>query len=216
MPSSKSVESRNETSYNMVIVGAPGSGKSCIVIRFIAGRFVGVYEPTLEDSYRKQIVVDDEAGVVDIFDTAGADDFVLVRDAFMRDAEGFLCIYAINDPDSFEEVTNLYDHCKRVKDSAEYPRIPCVILANKCDLKTEERKVSTEQGVELARSLGAAYFETSALTGANVTEAFCALVRDIRRARRGSFAETASTVSEDITEPVKKKMVKKDKKCIII
>jgi len=199
----------------MVIVGAPGSGKSCIVIRFIAGRFVGAYEPTLEDSYRKQIVVDDEAGIVDIFDTAGADDFVLVRDAFMRDAEGFLCIYAMNDLDSFEEVTNLYDHCKRVKDSAEYPRIPCVILANKCDL-IEERIVSTEQGVELARSLGATYFETSALTGANVTEAFFALVRDIRRARRGSFADSASTVSEEVLEPVKKKMVKKDKKCIII
>jgi len=198
----------------MVIVGAPGSGKSCLVIRFIAARFVGVYEPTLEDSYRKQILVDNEAGLVDIFDTAGADEFAMVRDSFMRDAEGFLCVYAIDDSASFKEVTRLYDHCKRVKDSAEYPHIPCVVLANKCDLPKEEKRVSSEQGAELARSLGASYFETSALTGANVSEAFYALVRDIRSARRGSFRDVSEISS--LEQKPKKKTIKKEKKCLII
>lgn len=33
--------------------------------------FVEEYDPTIEDSYRKQCVIDDEVAVLDILDTAG-------------------------------------------------------------------------------------------------------------------------------------------------
>jgi len=44
--------------YKLVVVGGGGVGKSALTIRFIQGHFIDDYDPTIEDSYRKQSVVD--------------------------------------------------------------------------------------------------------------------------------------------------------------
>jgi hypothetical protein len=41
------------------------------VLCFLKSHFVEEYDPTIEDSYRKQCVIDDEVAVLDILDTAG-------------------------------------------------------------------------------------------------------------------------------------------------
>lgn len=40
-----------------------------------SSKFVETYDPTLEDSYRRQITVGSREVVLDIFDTAGQEDF---------------------------------------------------------------------------------------------------------------------------------------------
>ena len=39
----------------MVVVGAGGVGKSALTIQLIQNHFVDEYDPTIEDSYRKQV-----------------------------------------------------------------------------------------------------------------------------------------------------------------
>jgi hypothetical protein len=56
-------------------------------------------------SYRKQVTVDGEECLLDIFDTAGQEDFSAVRDQYMRTGDGFLCVYAVTLKNSFDEVT---------------------------------------------------------------------------------------------------------------
>lgn len=54
-----------------MVVGGGGVGKSALTIQLIQAHFVDEYDPTIEDSYRKQIRLDDEAALLDILDTAG-------------------------------------------------------------------------------------------------------------------------------------------------
>ena len=42
----------------MIVLGAGGVGKSAITVRFVSDTFVSDYDPTIEDSYMKQVVVD--------------------------------------------------------------------------------------------------------------------------------------------------------------
>merc|ERR1712100_296179 len=122
--------------YRVVLVGVGGVGKSCLTIQFIADRFVEDYDPTLEDSYRKQLTVDNEDYLLDIFDTAGQEDFSAVRDQYMRTGDGFLCVYSVTLRTSFEEVSNFHEHILQVKD-LDY--VPFIMVGNKCDLEADRR-----------------------------------------------------------------------------
>eukprot|EP01096_Ripella_sp_DP13-Kostka_P003027 TRINITY_DN14338_c0_g1_i1.p1 TRINITY_DN14338_c0_g1~~TRINITY_DN14338_c0_g1_i1.p1 ORF type:complete len:190 (+),score=49.91 TRINITY_DN14338_c0_g1_i1:127-696(+) len=165
--------------FRVVVIGEGGVGKSCLTIQFINEKFVEEYDPTLEDSYRKQLTVDDDEHVLDIFDTAGQEDFCAVRDQYMRTGEGFLCVYSICAEATFRKVKELYDHVLRVKDTES---VAFILVGNKADME-KLRQVPTEEGAALARSLNVPFFETSAKTGLNVSEIFVQSIREITKWR---------------------------------
>lgn len=41
-------------------------------------------DPTIEDSYQQQAIIDGEAALLDILDTAGQVEFTAMRDQYMR------------------------------------------------------------------------------------------------------------------------------------
>lgn len=67
----------------------------------------------LQDSYRKQVVIDGETCLLDILDTAGQEEYSAMRDQYMRTGEGFLCVFAINNSKSFADI-NLYRYDLRL------------------------------------------------------------------------------------------------------
>uniref|UniRef100_A0A8C0UAB1 NRAS proto-onco, GTPase n=30 Tax=Passeriformes TaxID=9126 RepID=A0A8C0UAB1_CYACU len=148
----------------------PGAGRSS------AGLTPGCR--VLQDSYRKQVVIDGETCLLDILDTAGQEEYSAMRDQYMRTGEGFLCVFAINNSKSFADINLYREQIKRVKDSDD---VPMVLVGNKCDLPT--RTVDTKQAQELAKSYGIPFIETSAKTRQGVEDAFYTLVREIRQYR---------------------------------
>jgi len=68
------------TEYKLVIVGGGGVGKSALTIQLIQNHFIDEYDPTIEDSYRKQVTIDDETCLLDILDTAGQEEYSAMRD----------------------------------------------------------------------------------------------------------------------------------------
>eukprot|EP00736_Rhodelphis_marinus_P009049 Rmarinus@m.10025 len=165
------------TEYKLVIVGGGGVGKSALTIQLIQNHFIDEYDPTIEDSYRKQTTIDDETCLLDILDTAGQEEYSAMRDQYMRTGQGFLLVYSITSRSSFEEIASFREQILRVKDA---DKVPMVIVGNKVDLE-HDRQVTTVEGRDLAKSYGCPFMETSAKARIHVEESFHELVREIRR-----------------------------------
>lgn len=164
------------TEYKLVIVGAGGVGKSAMTIQFVQSHFVDEYDPTIEDSYRKQVTIDDETCLLDLLDTAGQEEYSAMRDQYMRTGQGFLMLYAITSRSSFEEISVFHDQILRVKDT---DKVPMIVCGNKCDMEAE-RQVTTQEGLELSHKYNIPFLETSAKCRINVDDAFFEIVRQIR------------------------------------
>lgn len=156
----------------MVVIGGGGVGKSALTVQFIQGHFVDEYDPTIEDSYHKEVQVDNETVALDILDTAGQEEFSAMREQYVRSGNGFLLVYSVASRQSFDEVQQIYQQIMRSKNNDS--NFPIVLVANKIDL-TSERIVTTEEGSRLANRLNLPYMEASAKTRFNVQESFKAL-----------------------------------------
>ncbi|KAH3760663.1 Ras GTPase [Pelomyxa schiedti] len=166
----------NENVYKLVVLGSGGVGKSAITVQFVQGIFVEKYDPTIEDSYRKQIEVDGQACMLEILDTAGTEQFTAMRDLYMKNGHGFVLVYSIISISTFRDLPDMHDQILRVKDAAT---VPLVLVGNKCDL-TEQRVVTSEDGQGLATKWGGAIFlEASARMKINIERIFMELIRQI-------------------------------------
>ncbi|XP_068247281.1 ras-like protein 2 [Palaemon carinicauda] len=163
--------------YKIVVVGGGGVGKSAITIQFIQSYFATDYDPTIEDSYTKQCVIDDVVAKLDILDTAGQEEFSAMREQYMRSGEGFLLVFSVTDRNSFEELIRFHKQILRVKDRDEFPML---MVANKADLE-HQRVTSTEEAHTLARQLKIPYIECSAKNRTNIDQTFYELVRIVRK-----------------------------------
>ncbi|EDO01385.1 hypothetical protein SS1G_03860 [Sclerotinia sclerotiorum 1980 UF-70] len=136
----------------------------------------GGYDPTIEDSYRKQVAIDGQSCMLEVLDTAGQEEYTALRDQWIRDGEGFVLVYSISSRSSFTRIQRFHNQIQRVKESSSsspvYPGspispispsepVPIMLVGNKCDRVTE-RDVSTQEGHALARKLGCEFVEASA------------------------------------------------------
>ncbi|KAI8381019.1 ras related protein 1b [Radiomyces spectabilis] len=164
--------------YKLVVLGSGGVGKSALTVQFVQCIFVEKYDPTIEDSYRKQVEVDGQQCMLEILDTAGTEQFTAMRDLYMKNGQGFLLVFSIASMVTLTDLQELREQILRVKDTAN---VPMVLVGNKCDLE-EERMVSREQGMMLSQQWGGKpFYETSARLKINVDEVFYDLVRQINR-----------------------------------
>jgi len=162
------------------VVGVGGVGKSSVSLRLVQNKFVDDYDPTIEDSYRKQVSVDKKSVVLDILDTAGQEMFSSYRDSYYKNAQGYLLVYSVTSSNSLSETGKFWESICRAKDAT---KVPAVLIGNKIDL---DRVVPKSDGEALASKLEAPFFETSAKTNVNVEECFFELVRQVRKFQKES------------------------------
>lgn len=174
--------------WRICVVGSGGVGKSCVTIQFLRQRFSEYYDPTIEESYRKPVTVDDEEYNLEIVDTAGQEEFTSFRDSSLSHGDGFLLVFAIISASSWGELKSLREKIQRVKDC---DTTPMVIIGNKADLRNE-RTVTTREAEEYCKGVNCPYLETSAKTGHNVAESFHEVVRQIAKSTPAPESNTQS------------------------
>ena len=79
------------------------------------------YDPTIEDSYRKTITINNaarsEAIQLEILDTAGTEQLAAMRDLYVRTGHAFLLVYSVTSAASLQEAIDIYDQIRRAKDA---------------------------------------------------------------------------------------------------
>ncbi|KAJ3017328.1 UNVERIFIED_CONTAM: Ras GTPase ras2 [Siphonaria sp. JEL0065] len=164
--------------HRLVVLGDGGVGKTALTLQLCTNHFVETYDPTIEDSYNKQVVVDDVACNLEILDTAGQEEYTALRDQWIRDGEGFLLVFSLTSRSTFFRIEGFLDQILRVKDTDDH--VPIILVGNKSD-RTGEREVSREEGQALATKMRCQYVETSAKFRQNVDLVFYNVVRVLRK-----------------------------------
>jgi Ras-related protein Rap-1B len=121
--------------------------------------------------------VDGRHIVLEILDTAGTEQFVAMRDLYMKTGQGFLLVFSITSQSSLAELAGLRDEIIRIKDDEN---VPIVICGNKADLE-DHRAVPRTKGFSISQRWNAPYYEASARTKTNVDEVFIDLCRQMLR-----------------------------------
>ena len=162
--------------HKVIMIGSRGVGKSSLTLQFMYQDFLEEYEPTNADSYCKNVVLDGMEAQIDILDTAGQEDYAAISDNYIRNGEGFMCIFSVTSFSQFLACEDFRDQIIKTKNSEP---IPFILVGNKCDLNNC-REVSQIQAQNLANNWKVPYIETSAKTNVNVDKVFFDLLREIR------------------------------------
>ena len=160
----------------VVMLGALTVGKTALILKFVNNKFPLEHDGTIEDTYFVDINVEEKKRKLKIIDTAGHSDFQNNLDTWISQGDCFLLIYSINDFNSFEQVNTIYKKICQIKGEEE-ENIIAILIGNKCDLPTNERKVLTNEAEEYAKNNNMNFLESSAFNGYNVKEAFCGITK---------------------------------------
>eukprot|EP00898_Chlorokybus_atmophyticus_P007240 jgi/Chlat1/7517/Chrsp61S00553 len=157
----------------LLLIGDCGVGKSSLLMRFSDDRFHVSYRPTLGIDYRSHMMEVNNGKKVklQVWDTAGQERFRNIALSYYRGAHGVLPVYDVSNEESFDNVAYWMGSLNH----SASPDIVKVLIGNKRDVNSDQRVVSVEQGKQVAERYGVSFFETSAISGDNVREAFEAI-----------------------------------------
>ena len=185
-----------ENSYKILTIGESGVGKTAILKRYVEDKFPKHHLSTIGIDYlSKDITIYNKKIKLRVWDTAGQERYRNITTHTYKDADGIALVFDVTDEGSFNQIT---DWIEQIDTNANRDEISIILIGNKIDLK-DERLVEKEKGEEMAENLHIKYFETSALTGEGINQAFEYLAKLIFRVRNpdANLSRNISLSKED-------------------
>ncbi|CAM2109501.1 GTPase RhebL1 isoform X1 [Caretta caretta] len=172
----------------VVILGYRSVGKTSLAHQFVDGEFLECYDPTVESTYNKMLMVGKDEFHLQLVDTAGQDEYTILPPSFSIGIHGYLLVYSVTSLRSFQVVKTLHN---RLYESRGKTRMPVVLVGNKADLSLESshstpcrvssREVKTDEGKKLADTWGAVFLESSAKENQMTRGIFTKIIEEIDR-----------------------------------
>ncbi|KAL7671086.1 hypothetical protein ACOME3_005999 [Neoechinorhynchus agilis] len=154
--------------FKYIMIGDTGVGKSCLLLQFTDRRFQPVHDLTIGVEFGARMITTEGKQIkLQIWDTAGQENFRSITRSYYRGAAGALLVYDITRRETFEHVADWLEDARLHSSS----NMVVMLIGNKSDMDSR-REVSKEEGESFAAKNKLVFIETSAKTGENVEEAF--------------------------------------------
>ena len=194
--------------FKILTLGEGGVGKTAILKRYVENKFEKHHLATIGIDYQsKTIKIKNKEIKLKIWDTAGQERYKNIASQLYKGADGIMLVYDITNDYSFSKIT---DWMEQINNNLSKNDIGIVLIGNKSDI--EDRMIDKEKGEEKAKEYGIEFYETSALNGNGINEAFEGLAKQILKNYKIKNNEVGSrTISlqssrpEDVVETDKKK-----------
>lgn len=162
-------------SCKVVLCGMGGVGKTSVIRRYVEKAFSHDYKTTVGSNFLlKRLNLDDSTRMtMQIWDLSGQDSFREIRTQYFLYSHGAIMVFDLTRGDTLTKLDKWYLDFKE-----KAGNVPLMLFGNKSDLENE-RVVNREDGEKKAQEYDATYFETSALNGHNIEEAFTKLAEQI-------------------------------------
>lgn len=173
-------------SVKCVVVGDGSVGKTCLLIRYATNTFPLEYIPTIFDNYTIHLVMNGKPVNLELWDTAGQEDFDNIRP--MSYPKTDICIICYSVTEQYSYVNARQKWFPELQRHA--PNAPIILVATKVDERSNNRLnerlvhnttqeyITHEQGLELMQDISAVMlYECSALNNKGVKHIFEEVVR---------------------------------------
>jgi small GTP-binding protein len=160
----------------IIVLGDGAVGKTSLLKRYSENQFSQSHMATIGlDFVSTKFTPPGESDYnVKIWDTAGQDRFKTITYSFYKQADGVLIAFDVTNEQSFENVKNWINSINENADKD----IVKMLIATKIDME-DDRKISKEEGEELASEFGMPYLETSAKADINVKASILAIMEKV-------------------------------------
>lgn len=188
-------------SFKVLVIGDAAVGKSSIVRRLISNDFSEKTESTVGvDFVCYSTEIDNHEVKLQIWDTAGQEQYRSISKIYYRNAVGVLLVCSFTDHISLENIERWLKDARNLC----HPSAKMILVANKSDL-LEDRCVTTAEISSLAQSFGIEWVEASAKSGDNISDLFYTLAREVYSASLKGEIVVDDVLASEMKEKTKKK-----------
>jgi Ras-related protein Rab-6A len=194
--------------FKLIFLGDQGTGKSCILNRFVEDKFDEKYQATIGlDFQSKNVKIDNQDIHLLLYDTAGQEKFRSLIPMYTRDANIILLVYDISNRDSFIHLPDWIKDLTNIK----MEEVIFALVGNKNDLD-DKRVVNEEEGKKYAEEHDFIFQEVSAKTGDGFSDLFYKNLFEKIRIKFRPGGQQPTTEVNDIKFNIEENTQKTEKK----
>ncbi|KAK7503609.1 hypothetical protein BaRGS_00005148 [Batillaria attramentaria] len=182
-----------EVLFKVIIIGDPTVGKTSFVHRYVNDSFRRDYKMTIGVDFALKVIRwSDKCNIkLQLWDIAGQERFTSMTRVYYKDAHACIVMFDLTQKNTFQNAVRWKKDLDTKCQLADGSLVPCLLLANKCDLG--HREVEQDEVEEMCKEhdfLG--WSETSVKEGTMIDESMNYLIEEMmaKHAELEGFSES--------------------------